>query len=102
MTRTATCPLCEAACGILVETDGGNVVSMRGDADDPFSCGYICPKAAALADLHHDPDRLRAPLVRSGTSWHEVSWDEAFDRAAEGLVRIRKTHGRDAVAVYYG
>ncbi len=72
MVRTATCPLCEASCGILVDTDGERIRSIRGDEDDPFSRGYICPKAAALADLHDDPDRLRAPLIRDGSSWREV------------------------------
>jgi anaerobic selenocysteine-containing dehydrogenase len=99
---TATCPLCEASCGILVETDGERIQSIRGDKDDPFSRGYICPKAAAIADLHDDPDRVRAPLVREGSRWREVSWGEALDRAARGLVSVRQEHGRDAVAMYYG
>ena len=102
MVQTATCPLCEASCGILVETDGEHIRSIRGDEDDPFSRGYICPKAAALADLHDDPDRVRAPLIREGTRWREASWEDALDRAADGLVRARNTHGRDAVAMYYG
>jgi anaerobic selenocysteine-containing dehydrogenase len=102
MARIATCPLCEASCGILVDTRGEHIHAIRGDEDDPFSRGYICPKAAALADLHEDPDRLRAPLIREGTSWHEVSWDAALDRAAAGLMRIRNQHGRDSVGVYYG
>jgi anaerobic selenocysteine-containing dehydrogenase len=100
--RISTCPLCEAACGILVELDGERIRSIRGDVDDPFSRGYICPKAAALADIHNDPDRVRTPLIRQGTSWREASWDEALDRAAEGLDRLRRQHGRDAVAIYYG
>jgi len=100
--RISTCPLCEAACGILVDLDGERIRSIRGDADDPFSRGYICPKAAALADIHNDPDRVRTPLIRQGTSWREASWDEALDRAADGLVRLRRQHGRDAVAIYYG
>ena len=98
----ATCPLCEASCGIVVELDGDRVGSIRGDADDPFSRGHICPKAAALIDLQRDPDRLRAPLNRDGSTHREASWDEALDRAAEGLRRVRQRHGRDAVAVYYG
>ena len=100
--RIATCPLCEALCGILVEVDGQRIRSVRGDPDDPFSRGYICPKAAALADLHDDPDRIRTPLVRDGSGWREVSWKVALDRAAEGLARVRRRHGRDAVGVYYG
>src|SRR3984893_12002238 len=102
MARIATCPLCEASCGILVDTRGEHIHAIRGDQDDPFSRGYICPKAAALADLHEDPDRLRAPLIREGARWRQVSWDAALDRAAAGLMRIRHQHGRDSVGVYYG
>ena len=100
--RSATCPLCEALCGVLVEVDGRRIREVRGDPDDPFSRGYICPKAAALADLHDDPDRIRTPLVRAGAEWREASWDEALERAAAGLDRVRRRHGRDAVALYYG
>jgi len=100
--RISTCPLCEAACGILVDLDGEQIRSIRGDADDSFSRGYICPKAAAIADIHNDPDRVRTPLIREGTRWREASWDDALDRAAEGLAHVRRQHGRDSVAIYYG
>ncbi|MFO0714795.1 MAG: molybdopterin-dependent oxidoreductase [Sandaracinus sp.] len=104
MTRrhVATCTLCEAACGIVVETDGERVVSIRGDHDDPASRGYVCPKAHAMGELHHDPDRLRRPLVRDGAGFREASWDEALRLAIEGFARVRREHGRDAMAVYYG
>src|ERR1700674_4180799 len=102
MVQTATCPLCEASCGILVDTEGEHIRSIRGDRDDPFSHGYVCPKATAVADLHDDPDRVRAPLIREGSRWREVSWDEALSRAADGLVRVRKEGEHDAVAMYYG
>src|SRR6185295_15887947 len=42
------------------------------------------------------------PMIREGSRWREVSWDAALDRAAEGFVRVRREHGRDAVAMYYG
>ncbi len=89
-------------CGVLVEVEDNRIRGVRGDRDDPFSRGYVCPKAAALADIHHDPDRIRKPLVRAGSSWRETSWDEALDRAASGLAPVRRRHGRDAVALYYG
>ncbi|HEY6178557.1 MAG TPA: molybdopterin-dependent oxidoreductase, partial [Kofleriaceae bacterium] len=97
-----SCPLCEATCGVAITTDGDRVVSVRGDDDDPFSRGYVCPKGAALADLHHDPDRLQRPVVRDGTTWRELSWDAAFDLVAERLRAIRAAHGNDAIAIYQG
>ncbi len=78
------------------------VVSIRGDAADPLSRGYICPKATALADIHHDPDRLKRPIKRTAQGWIEIEWDEAFDEVGANLLRIRKEHGPHAVAVYTG
>ena len=100
--RLATCPLCEATCGISVSVDGDRITSIRGDDDDPFSRGYICPKAAALADIHEDPDRLKKPVRRTPSGWEEIGWDEAFAEAARGLDAVRQAHGRDAIAVYRG
>jgi anaerobic selenocysteine-containing dehydrogenase len=97
-----SCPLCEATCGLAIAIDGNRVVSVRGDADDPFSRGYVCPKAAAITDLHDDPDRLQRPVVRDGTTWRELAWDEAFDLVARRLGEVRAAHGRDAIAVYQG
>jgi anaerobic selenocysteine-containing dehydrogenase len=97
-----TCNLCEAMCGVAITTENGTITAIRGDADDPLSRGYICPKAAALGDLHDDPDRLRRPLRRRGTAWTEIGWDEAFDEVAERIRQVRRQHGRHAVAVYQG
>jgi anaerobic selenocysteine-containing dehydrogenase len=98
----AICPLCEAACGLVVEVEDDRIRAIHGDPDDPMSRGYVCPKASRLADLHTDPDRLRMPLVRDGSRWRETSWGEALDRAAAGLRQVRRRHGRDSVAIYYG
>ena len=96
------CTLCEAICGIAVEHDGERIHAIRGDEEDRFSRGHICPKAVALMDLHHDPDRLRRPMKREGSAWREVGWGEAFDDIAARIAGIQRDHGRDAVAFYYG
>lgn len=96
------CNLCEAMCGLRIETDGARVTSIRGDEDDPFSKGYLCPKATALKDLHEDPDRLKQPMRREGTQWKTIGWDEALDEAATRLHDVQKRHGRNAVATYLG
>ena len=97
-----SCPLCEATCGVAVEIEGDRVVSVRGDDADPFSKGYICPKGTALADLHHDPDRLHRPVRRDGERWIEIDWDEALDLVATRLRDVRARHGKHAIAVYQG
>lgn len=100
--RLSTCTLCEASCGLIIEVADGEVRDLRGDPDDPLSRGHICPKAVALKDLHTDPDRLRRPLLREGTTHRELDWDEAFDLAAARLDAIRKAHGKDSLALYLG
>jgi anaerobic selenocysteine-containing dehydrogenase len=96
------CHLCEAICGIVIETEDDRILSIRGDKKDPLSRGHICPKAVALQDLHTDPDRLRRPVKRVGETWEEISWSEALDMTAEGLKAVQAEHGRSAVAVYQG
>ena len=96
------CNICEAMCGVAIEHDGKKVLSLRGDDQDPFSRGYICPKATALGDIHADPDRLRQPQKRVGKQWQDCSWDEALDTSARRLVEIQGQHSRHAVGVYVG
>ena len=101
-THFRTCPLCEAMCGLAIKVEGHDVTDIRGDRDDPFSRGHICPKAAALVDIQNDPDRLRTPLIREGETFREASWDEALDRVAEAFARIKTEHGANATAAYFG
>lgn len=101
-TTYRTCPLCEATCGLAVTVESSGDVSIRGDREDPFSKGFICPKGVALGELHSDPDRLRTPLVRRGGTFVEVGWDEAFAEVERLLTPVLAEHGRDSVAGYLG
>jgi anaerobic selenocysteine-containing dehydrogenase len=102
-THYRTCPLCEATCGLEIETEDDRVVSIRGDERDVFSKGFLCPKAFSLKELHGDPDRLRTPLRRRPDgSFEEIGWDEAFAEIDRRLKPILAEHGRDAVGVYLG
>ncbi len=104
MTRTALriCPFCEATCGLVLTIDDGRVTGARGDRDDVFSHGFICPKGASFAELDNDPDRLRVPLVRRDGELVEASWDEALTAAVEGLQRVAAATGSTSVGVYLG
>jgi len=98
-----TCPLCEATCGLEITTSNGDVTAIRGDADDVFSHGFLCPKGVALKALHEDPDCLRTPMRRTASGDFEpVGWDEAFAEIDERLAPILDQHGRNAVGVYIG
>jgi len=97
-----TCPLCEATCGLELTIRDGRVARIRGDKDDVFSRGFICPKGTTLGHLHDDPDRLRGPMVRRDGGLRAATWEEAFAEVARRLPPIIERHGRDAVAVYIG
>src|SRR3954447_8246392 len=84
-----TCPLCEATCGLEITMVGDAVKRIRGDRDDVFSRGFICPKGSTLKQLQEDPDRLRKPLVRRDGELVEATWEEAWAAVADGLARVR-------------
>ncbi|QPP09606.1 molybdopterin-dependent oxidoreductase [Streptomyces bathyalis] len=97
------CPLCEATCGLTVTLENGHITGARGDRDDVFSHGFVCPKGASFGELDSDPDRLTRPLVRDGSGeLRETGWDEAFAAVAAGLGPVLAGGEADAVAVYLG
>lgn len=102
VTTPVTCPLCEATCGLLVATHADGSIKVRGDRDDVFSAGYLCPKGAAIGELHADPDRLRRPLVKRDGVHVEVSWEEAYGEIERRLPPVIAGHGNNAVALYFG
>ncbi|ORJ57706.1 molybdopterin-dependent oxidoreductase [Mycobacterium simiae] len=101
-----TCPLCEAMCGLEIHVEGGRqggrVTSIRGNPDDVWSRGHLCPKGVSLGAVHHDPDRLRRPLIKVDGAWQEVSWDRAFRRCTELLTPVIEKYGIGAVTAYTG
>jgi anaerobic selenocysteine-containing dehydrogenase len=95
--------MCEAICGLEIETEGNAVTAIRPDPANPFSRGYFCVKGAAMRDIHHDPDRLRHPLRRTrGGGWTRITYEEAVRESAERLGAIREKLGPSAIAVYLG
>jgi anaerobic selenocysteine-containing dehydrogenase len=97
-----TCPLCEAMCGLEIHVDAGKVTKIRGNRDDVWSRGHLCPKGVSLGAVHHDPDRIRSPLIKVDGAWQEVSWDAAFRRCTELLTPVIEKYGIGAVTAYTG
>ncbi|MFI9212047.1 molybdopterin oxidoreductase family protein [Streptomyces sp. NPDC053253] len=98
------CPLCEATCGLTLTLtpDGSRVTGARGDREDVFSQGFVCPKGAAFPEVDADPDRLRRPLVRKDGRLQEVSWAEAFDTIAARIRPLIEEYGPDSVGIVLG
>ncbi len=101
-THFRTCNLCEAMCGLEIQYQGTEILSIKGDKKDTFSRGHICPKAVALQDLYYDKDRLKTPLNKTKTGWEEISWETAFDEVAKRLKAIQHKYGKNAVGSYRG
>lgn len=101
-TALRICPFCEATCGLTLTIDDGRVTAARGDHDDVFSAGFICPKGASFGELDNDPDRLTGPLVRRDGVLTEATWDEAYAVVAERLGAVIAAHGGASVGVYLG
>ncbi|MGW0121927.1 molybdopterin oxidoreductase family protein [Streptomyces sp. NPDC003327] len=101
-TALRICPLCEATCGLVLTLDGTRVTGARGDRDDVFSQGFVCPKGAAFPEVDADPDRLRRPLVRRDGELREATWAEAFDTIAARIRPLVERYGPDSVGVVLG
>lgn len=101
-THLRTCPLCEAMCGLEIHVDGGRVTGIRGNRDDVWSRGHLCPKGTSLTALHDDPDRIHQPMIKVDGQWQEVSWDAAFRRCTELLTPVIDKYGIGAVTAYTG
>jgi anaerobic selenocysteine-containing dehydrogenase len=99
-----SCPTCEASCGLVLEVDRDQqqIISIKGDEHDARSRGYVCAKSQAFRHIYDDPERLRRPVKKVGDGWQEVEWDEALDAVAQKLGAVRDSHGKDAIAMYYG
>nr|WP_222109073.1 molybdopterin oxidoreductase family protein [Streptomyces cupreus] len=96
------CPLCEATCGLTLTIEGTRVTGSRGDRDDVFSKGFICPKGASFGAVDGDPDRLTGPLVRKDGVLREASWEEAFDAVAVGVRSVVERYGPHSVGIVLG
>ncbi|RME26073.1 MAG: nitrate reductase [Deltaproteobacteria bacterium] len=98
------CELCFWKCGIQAHVKDGRLTKIEGNPHHPLSRGHLCPRGTGGAGLLYDPDRLRQPLIRTGTRGAEefkpVSWEDALDEVADKLTRIREQYGPEALALF--
>ena len=103
ISRTACSRDCPDTCSILVHTDEhGRATKLQGDPDDPVTQGFLCERTSRFLSRQYDEQRLTQPLMRRqrGGALEPVSWEEALDRAATELLRIKAESGPAAVMHY--
>jgi anaerobic selenocysteine-containing dehydrogenase len=91
------CGFCHANCGIKVRVQDGKIGRIEGDPENPVNRGYLCPKAQALKPMLESEERLKFPLKKTKGGLVKISWDEAFDLAAENLTKIREAYGAESL-----
>src|SRR5215469_3556640 len=109
----SVCPYCGVGCQLTYNIKDDKLLSVDG-RDGPSNQNRLCVKGRFGFDYVHHPHRLTVPLIRKegvpkdthhwvdpATPWahfRKASWEEALDRAAQGLKRIRDQHGGKALA----
>jgi formate dehydrogenase major subunit len=90
-TTPSVCPYCSVGCATLIHTIEGKIVNVEGDPRSPHNEGTLCPKGAAIFQLHVNPNRPTKVLHRApgAADWEEWPLDRAMDRVAELVKKTR-------------
>ena len=89
-TVPSICPFCSVGCATLIHVKDGDIINVEGDPRSPHNEGTLCPKGAAIYQLHRNPNRPTQVLHRKpgATTWEVVDREWAMGRVAE---LVRKT-----------
>ena len=94
----SVCPYCGVGCAVDLLSEGDKLVGVQPAIDGPANQGALCIKGQFAFDFVQHGDRLKSPLVRRDDGkLHPTTWDEALDKAAEGFIKARDTHGRHSI-----
>jgi len=95
------CRACIANCGVIAHVQGGRVVKLEGNPEDPMSKGRLCAKGLAGIQALYNPNRIKYPMKRIGPrgsgQWERITWDEALDTIAKKLMETREKYGAETV-----
>ncbi|MBW2541887.1 MAG: molybdopterin-dependent oxidoreductase [Deltaproteobacteria bacterium] len=103
--RKTICPLdCPDACGIQASLENGKIIRLDGDAEHPFTRGFLCQKVRTYHHRVQSDERVLFPQIRTGAKgdarFERISWDEALELLASRLTEIKREHGGEALLPY--
>lgn len=97
------CDMCYWRCGLKVRSRDGKAFKIDGNPKHPNNWGVVCAKGNAGIAQVFDPDRLKYPMLRTGergeNKWARIPWEEAYDRIAEGFLKVRDKYGPEALVL---
>jgi formate dehydrogenase major subunit len=90
-TTPSVCPFCSVGCATLIHTSEGRILNIEGDPRSPHNEGTLCPKGAAIFQLHVNPNRPTQVLHRApgAAQWEVWDLDRAMARVAELMKKTR-------------
>ena len=90
-TVPSICPFCSVGCATLIHVKDDQIVNIEGDPRSPHNEGTLCPKGAAIFQLHVNPNRPTQVLHRAGgaTDWEVWDLERAMNRIAELVKKTR-------------
>jgi assimilatory nitrate reductase catalytic subunit len=107
LTQTkATCCYCGVGCGVLIESDGDQVIGVKGDPDHPANFGRLCTKGSTLMlsarPALQDQARALYPELRISRDGkrERASWNDTLDLMAKKFAETIREHGPDSVGFY--
>jgi len=104
--KKTLCGICSTGCGVDAYVQGGRLIRVKGSPEHPVNRGLLCGKGHSSLKWVYHPERIRTPLLRTGRKGSRdfvpVTWDEALDRVAERLLRIKEDAGPEAVVFFVG
>ena len=88
---TTSCNFCSCGCGMIASVREGKLVAIEGDYDHVVNRGSLCAKGLSMFPTHASPLRNKVPKYRAPGSdhWEELSWDQAIDKIAKKLRKLR-------------
>ncbi len=100
------CRSCTADCGVLAHVRDGRVIKLEGNPDFERSEGALCVKGLSGIQALYHPNRIKYPMERVGkrgeNKWKRITWEEAIDKIAKKLMKIRKDYGAESVMASTG